>query len=102
MSGLFCLFLKVSGKELRRLGLFLINLLVISEREVELLAELGGFGVRERVHHARILNDPIIGLGSIEIPFERIVLLALHEGVVHAVQDEDLRLDGSRRRRRGI
>ena len=103
MGGLFCLFLKLSGKELGRLGLrFLVHLGVVSERQVELLAELGGFGIREGVHRAGILDDPIIGLRCVEILLERIVLLPLHEGIVSAVQDEDLRFDGSRRRRRGI
>ena len=45
------LFLKVCFKELGRFGLrFLIGLGVVSDRYVELLAEFGGFGVRERVH----------------------------------------------------
>ena len=89
----FCLFLKVRGKELGRLGLrFLIHLGVVFERQVELLAELGGFGVRERVHRAGILDDPIIGLRCVEILLERVVLLTFYEGIVRAVQDEDLRL----------
>jgi hypothetical protein len=50
MSAAFCLFLKASRKKLVGLGLrFLIHLGVISERQVELLAELGSLGVRERV-----------------------------------------------------
>ena len=53
-------------------------------------------------HRAGILDDPILGLRGVEILLERIVLLALHERIVRAVQDEDLGLDGSRRRRRGI
>src|SRR5712672_4641937 len=103
MWAAFCLFFKVGGKELGRLSLrFLIRLGVVSERQVELLAELGGFGVRERVHRAGILDDPIIDLRCVEILLERIVLLALHEGIVRAVQDEDLRFNGSGRRRWGV
>src|SRR6266702_2275223 len=99
----FCLFLKVSGKELGRLGLrFLIHFGVESERQVEFLAELGGFGVRERVHRARIFDDSIIGLRCVEILLERVVLLTFYEWIVRAIQDEDLRFDGSRRGRWGI
>ena len=99
----FCLFLKARGKELGRLGLrFLIHLGVVFERKLELLAEFGGFGVRERMHGAGIFDDPIIGLRCVEILLERVVLLTLYEGIVRAVQDEDLRFDGSRRWRRGI
>ena len=99
----FCLFLKVSGKELGRLGLrFLIHFGVVSERQVELLAELGGFGIRERMHRAGILDDSIVDLRCVEILLERIVLFTLLEGIVRAVQDQDLRFDGSRRRRWGI
>src|SRR6266702_1442212 len=75
-----CSFLQGCGKELGCFGLrFLIGLGVVSERQVELLAELGGFGVRERVHSAGIFDDPVIGLRCVEILLERIVLLALHE-----------------------
>jgi hypothetical protein len=57
----FYLFLKVSGKELGCLGLRSRSTWgVVSERQVELLAELGGFGVCERVHRAWILAPPDI------------------------------------------
>src|ERR1700748_2527255 len=99
----FCLFLKVGGKELGSLGLrFLIGLGVVSERQGELLAELGGFGIRESVHSAGVLDDPIIDFRGCEILLERVVLLALYEGVVRAVQDEDFRFHGSRRRGGGV
>lgn len=99
MWDLSCLFLKACGKELGCFGLrFLISFGVVSERQVELLAEFGGFGVRERVHSTGILDDPIIGLRCVEIFLERIILLTLRERIVRAVQNKDFRFDGSRRR----
>src|SRR5690348_181891 len=56
------LFLEVGGKELGSLALrFLVDLGVVSKRQIELLAEFGGFGIRERVHGAGILDDAVIG-----------------------------------------
>src|SRR5579883_1086311 len=54
------------------------------------------------MHGARIGDDAIVRLRGIEILLERIVLLLLHEGIVRTVQDEDLGLDGSRSRSRGV
>jgi hypothetical protein len=42
------------------------------------------------MHRAGILDDPIIGLCCVEILLERIVLLTLYEGIVRAVQDEEI------------
>src|SRR6185437_5614133 len=100
---LFHSFLKVSSQELGSLGLrFLIRFGVIPERQVEFFAELGGFWVCEGVDSAGILDDPIVDLRGVEILLERLVLLALYEGVVRAVQDENFRSDDSRCRRRSI
>ena len=45
---------------------------------------------------------PIVRLGGVEVLLQRLVLLLLHEGIVGAVQDQDLRLDGAGRRRRRV
>src|SRR6185437_7426692 len=89
--------LESSGKQLGRLRLrFLIGLGVVFQRQIELLAELGRLGIRERVHGAGIGDDAIVRLRRVEVLLERLVLLLLHERIVRAVEDEDLRLDGSR------
>ena len=54
------------------------------------------------MHRTGILDDPIVGLRGVEILLECVVLFALHEGIVRTIQDEDLRLDGSRCRCWGI
>ena len=83
--------MKVSRKELGGLGLgLLIRLGVVSERQVELLAELGGFGISERMDGAGIFDDSIVDLRCVEILLERLVLLALYERIVRAVQDAGL------------
>src|SRR5262249_22457664 len=70
--GLSLSFLQVGGKELGCLALsFVVDLGVVSERQVELLAELGGFGVRKCVHGTGILDDPVIGLRRVEILLDR-------------------------------
>ena len=55
-------------------------------------------GVGESVHRAGVLDDPVLCLRRVEILLERLVLFALHEGIVRTIQDQDLRLDSSRRR----
>ena len=67
--------------ELGRLCLcFLIHFRVVSERQVELLPELGRFGVGERMHRAGILDDPIIGFRC-----TKRLLLALLDRSRHAL-----------------
>jgi hypothetical protein len=44
------------------------------------------------VYRARILDDPVICTGGVEILFEHVVLFALDEGIICAVQNQFLAL----------
>ncbi len=81
--------MKLRRKELGSFGLCLpIQLGAVSERLIELLAELGGFGVRERVHSGAIFDDRSSTLAGSK-SFLRVSYCSHFEGVVRAVQKED-------------